>query len=334
MVESLPLETARPRLKIAYAHVYHLTLSIEIAGEAAMIELGKRIAPRISRGAMIYLSGDLGAGKTTLARGILKGCGHAGSVTSPTYTLLETYTLPSLVVHHFDLYRMKTPFELEQIGLRDLLDGEAIALVEWPDRGRGVLPPADVRIDIGFTPSGRSIALPHCPAGRSRGGTGVIHVGRKLRVLVILAGFLVSTAHGAVIKEIRMWHAPDRSRIVFDMDHHSRFNVFTLEDPVRVVIDLDNAVLKGRIPAPEPPGSSSGGSARARTMAGPRGWCSTWRSRCAISFACSSPPAATSTGSWWISTIIPTIPKSGAGHSCGPAGGSRLPGHCRPRPRR
>ncbi len=78
----------------------------------------------------------------------------------------------------------------------------------------------------------------------------MIHVGRKLRVLVILAGFLVSTAHGAVIKEIRMWHAPDRSRIVFDMDHHSRFNVFTLEDPVRVVIDLDNAVLKGRIPAP------------------------------------------------------------------------------------
>ena len=139
MVESLPLETARPRLKIAYAHVYHLTLSIEIAGEAAMIELGKRIAPRISRGAMVYLSGDLGAGKTTLARGILKGCGH-----------------------HFDLYRMKTPFELEQIGLRDLLDGEAIALVEWPDRGRGVLPPADVGIDIGFTPSGRSIALPHC----------------------------------------------------------------------------------------------------------------------------------------------------------------------------
>ncbi|MDE0095620.1 MAG: N-acetylmuramoyl-L-alanine amidase [Gammaproteobacteria bacterium] len=67
---------------------------------------------------------------------------------------------------------------------------------------------------------------------------------------MILAGFLVSTAHGAVIKEIRMWHAPDRSRIVFDMDHHSRFNVFTLEDPVRVVIDLDNAVLKGRIPAP------------------------------------------------------------------------------------
>ncbi len=161
MVESLPLETVRPRLKIAYEHVYHLTLSIEIAGEAAMIELGKRIAPRISRGAMIYLSGDLGAGKTTLARGILKGCGHAGNVTSPTYTLLETYTLPSLVVHHFDLYRMKTPFELEQIGLRDLLDGEAIALVEWPDRGRGVLPPADARIDIGFTPSGRSIALPH-----------------------------------------------------------------------------------------------------------------------------------------------------------------------------
>lgn len=78
----------------------------------------------------------------------------------------------------------------------------------------------------------------------------MIHVGRKLGFLVILAGFLASTAHGAVIKEIRMWHAPDRSRIVFDMDHHSRFNVFTLEDPVRVVIDLDNAVLKGRIPAP------------------------------------------------------------------------------------
>lgn len=125
-----------------------------------MIDLGKRIGPRLPRGAVVYLSGDLGAGKTTLVQGILRGCGHTGNVTSPTYTLLETYALHPLLVHHFDLYRMETPLELEQIGIRDLLDGEAIALVEWPDRGQGVLPPADTSIEFGFIPSGRRITLP------------------------------------------------------------------------------------------------------------------------------------------------------------------------------
>ena len=82
----------------------------------------------------------------------------------------------------------------------------------------------------------------------------MICAGRILRLVVILAGFLTPMAHGAVIKEIRMWHAPERSRIVFDLDRHSKFNVFTLENPARVVIDLDNAELKGRIPSAETTG--------------------------------------------------------------------------------
>ncbi len=134
--------------------------TILVGDEMTMVELGEQIASRLPLGAMVFLVGELGTGKTTLARGILQGYGHVGMVTSPTYTLLETYTLPSHTVHHFDLYRMDTPAELENIGIRDLLDGEAVALVEWPVRGQGVLPPPDIQIDIGFRLPGRCVTLP------------------------------------------------------------------------------------------------------------------------------------------------------------------------------
>jgi len=105
-----------------------------------MLELGHSWAGRIGGGAVVFLDGDLGAGKTTLARGILRGMGHHGAVTSPTYTLVEHYAPGGRDVYHFDLYRLEDPAELEMTGLRDLLDGRAILLVEWPQRGAGRTP--------------------------------------------------------------------------------------------------------------------------------------------------------------------------------------------------
>ena len=124
-----------------------------------MLDHGERIVRSIPAGALVYLQGDLGAGKTTLVRGMLRGLGHRGPVTSPTYTLLESYQSGGARVHHFDLYRMEDPEELEHIGIRDLLDGEAIALVEWPERGAGVLPPADLVIRIDFQDDGRRVEM-------------------------------------------------------------------------------------------------------------------------------------------------------------------------------
>lgn len=115
-----------------------------------MLELGAGWAARLGRmgaGALVFLRGDLGAGKTTLARGILRGLGHDGAVTSPTYTLAECYAPGGMTVWHFDLYRMQSPAELETTGLRDCL-GESLVLIEWPERAGDALPAADFCVDI------------------------------------------------------------------------------------------------------------------------------------------------------------------------------------------
>jgi tRNA threonylcarbamoyladenosine biosynthesis protein TsaE len=116
--------------------------------EAAMVALGESLAARLSAGDRVDLNGDLGAGKTTLVRGMLRGLGHAGRVKSPTYGLVESYLLNPLRVHHLDLYRLADPEELEFLGLDDLLTADSVLLVEWPERGAGVLPPANVRVSI------------------------------------------------------------------------------------------------------------------------------------------------------------------------------------------
>lgn len=137
--------------------------TLDIADAAAMEALGAALARVVPIGFLIRLEGDLGAGKTTLVRGFLRGLGYRGSVRSPTYTLVEPYEFASgpegRTVYHLDLYRLGDPEELEWIGIRDLLDARSIALVEWPERGHGVLPPADLAIAIAYRDGGRRVRI-------------------------------------------------------------------------------------------------------------------------------------------------------------------------------
>ena len=123
-------------------------LNIVVEGEDAMLQLGAKLASRLVSGMLVYLEGELGMGKTTLARGIIQSLGHSGAVKSPTYTIVEPYELAALTVYHFDLYRLEQAQELEFMGVRDYFDGSSVCLIEWPERGKGVLPSADIVITI------------------------------------------------------------------------------------------------------------------------------------------------------------------------------------------
>lgn len=125
----------------------------------AQLAFGARLARALRPPCVLYLEGDLGTGKTTLTRGVLRGLGHAGSVRSPTYTLIESYILEGVPLYHLDLYRLGDPEELEYLGLRDLLEEEAIWILEWPERGAGLLPKADLRIHIQYRDAGRHLVL-------------------------------------------------------------------------------------------------------------------------------------------------------------------------------
>ena len=109
----------------------------------------------VSAGLMIYLSGELGAGKTTLARGLLRGLGYAGKVKSPSYALVELYKLSRLYLYHFDFYRFNSATELGDAGFREYFIREAVCLVEWPERAAGALPAADITIDLKIRETGR-----------------------------------------------------------------------------------------------------------------------------------------------------------------------------------
>lgn len=129
-----------------------------------MRAIGARLADAIVAAGLdaplvIGLSGDLGAGKTTLVGGLLAQLGHVGPARSPTYSLIEPYRLADRDVYHCDLYRLKDPGELEDLGLRDLLTGASILLVEWPERAGERLRPPDLRLALAYTDHGRQLAL-------------------------------------------------------------------------------------------------------------------------------------------------------------------------------
>lgn len=132
---------------------------LELRGAEAQERLGAALARACPRPLVVFLEGDLGAGKTTLARGFLRALGHSGAVRSPTFTLLEPYDFPAGPVFHLDLYRLADPDELAYLGLRDLLGPAAILLVEWPERGAGELPEPDLRVLIEHLGAGRRVRL-------------------------------------------------------------------------------------------------------------------------------------------------------------------------------
>lgn len=141
---------------------------LDLPDLAATQALGKRLAAGCGEGLIVYLAGNLGAGKTTLARAIIAGLGYEGRVRSPTYTLVEPYRVAARTIYHFDLYRLADPEELEFLGIRDYLEPGVIWLVEWPERGEGMLPPADVGVVLEHVPDGRRAQIDARTAAGSR----------------------------------------------------------------------------------------------------------------------------------------------------------------------
>jgi tRNA threonylcarbamoyladenosine biosynthesis protein TsaE len=129
--------------------------------ESATIAMGKKLADivqkQLKQGIVVYLYGDLGAGKTTLTRGFVQGMGHVGHVKSPTYTLVEPYELNNWLVYHFDLYRLSDPEELEYMGIRDYFAHNCCCFIEWPEKGQGMIKAPDLRIDLAYSDEQRTI---------------------------------------------------------------------------------------------------------------------------------------------------------------------------------
>lgn len=135
----------------------------QVIGEEAMVNfgqcLGRAAQTAMAEGLVVFLAGDLGAGKTTLSRGVLQAFGHLGAVKSPTYTLVEPYELPQGNIYHFDLYRLGDPEELEYMGIRDYFSPGHLCLVEWPARGEGYLPKAHLQLEVSVAGRGREVRV-------------------------------------------------------------------------------------------------------------------------------------------------------------------------------
>ncbi len=130
-----------------------------LANEQATLSLGAHLAGFLAPGLTLFLIGDLGAGKTTLVRGLLRELGFEGRVKSPTYTLVESYFISSLYLYHFDLYRFKHEQEWLDAGFNELFNEQNICIVEWPERAMSLLPRADIEVDLAFDGEGRRVTI-------------------------------------------------------------------------------------------------------------------------------------------------------------------------------
>lgn len=127
--------------------------------EAATLAFGARLGRIVKGGLNIWLRGDLGAGKTTSVRGLLRGLGFDGKVKSPTYTLVEPYVISGIYFYHFDLYRFVDPEEWEAAGFRDYFNAQSVCVIEWPDKAGDLLPPADIVVTLETRGTGRVATL-------------------------------------------------------------------------------------------------------------------------------------------------------------------------------
>ena len=141
-------------------------IKFKINGEQETVKLGAlmssvciRLCKKLKKSVLINLEGDLGAGKTTFSRGFIEACGYKDIVRSPTYTLVEPYDFDDFSVYHFDLYRLLDPEELEYMGIRDYFEKTSVCLIEWPDKAQGVLPEADITIELSYSVDSRDVVI-------------------------------------------------------------------------------------------------------------------------------------------------------------------------------
>jgi tRNA threonylcarbamoyladenosine biosynthesis protein TsaE len=144
-----------------------MPLNLSLPDEAATLRLGEALAPGIGPGRVIHLRGELGAGKTTVARGLLRALGYAGRIKSPTYAVVEPYSLSRLDLYHFDFYRFSEKAEWVNSGFRDYFNPATACVVEWPERAQGLLAPPDLEIHLEIAGEARQAFIDACtPSGR------------------------------------------------------------------------------------------------------------------------------------------------------------------------
>ena len=132
---------------------------LHLTDEAATLRAGAAISGALEPGMRIYLSGDLGTGKTTFVRGVLRGLGYAGRAKSPSYALVEAYVVSRLYLYHFDFYRFHSPREWADSGFEELFDSAAICLVEWPEKAAGLLPEPDLALGFSLAAQERDVTI-------------------------------------------------------------------------------------------------------------------------------------------------------------------------------
>ena len=134
-------------------------LKILLSNEKNTLDLGENLSAHLFEGLLIFLKGDLGAGKTTLARGIIRGLGYVGSVKSPTYSLFEQYEFDEFTLNHFDLYRFANPNEWFSSGFQEYVNSYDVTLIEWPEKSAELLPKPDLEIEILYENESRIVII-------------------------------------------------------------------------------------------------------------------------------------------------------------------------------